>query len=84
MSLHSKDQCHCSSRCERLGKFEGRVDKCANPISTTMESVLELGLETVVSRDVLQSRLTSKEGEAASDAEARKKFEVEHCDANLK
>lgn len=48
------------------------------------ESLLDFGCETLVSSKDFQNRLTRKEGEARSDAEAHEKLEVQLRDAKLK
>lgn len=53
-------------------------------ILTTIEKVFGLGRYTLVSRDDLQNRLTSKEVKDERDAESGEKQEVELHDANLK
>lgn len=53
-------------------------------IPTTIKEVLDLGLETLFSPVDPQKRLTSKEGEAARDAETRENLKRKLRDARKK
>lgn len=53
-------------------------------VPTTIEKVLDLNRETLVSRDELQKVLTTVEGEAAKRVEELEKLEAEPRDATLK
>lgn len=62
------------------GSLKAEWTRTQNTIPTTIERVLDLGRETLVSRDGLQKRSTSKEGEDARDAKAREKLKIELSD----
>lgn len=52
-------------------------------LPTTIEKLLDLSRKTLVPRDDLQQRLTSKKGEATRGVEAREGLEVELLHANV-